>query len=267
MEDIYFNCTLLKRVVVPSKHLNANIDSYINDYIRKNVEGICINEGYVKPETISVLKKSVGILLGSSFTGDITYDVAYTAQVCNPVIGNVLNCKVKFVNKMGILASNGPITVIIGRQFHQNNELEKIGRDDDIKVEVVARTFSLNDKEIKVVAKLYGTESLLNPVNKSGAINEFTESDLTPIGENEFDDNLIENTEDITNDVLDESEEEDAYSIDEEQYEDEDLEDDEKESVKLGNPDEETMKLGDIEISDDEDYSEDEEEEVNDEEY
>jgi DNA-directed RNA polymerase II subunit RPB7 len=190
MEDIYFNCTLLKRVVVPSKHLNSNIDSYIHDYIRKNVEGICIHEGYIKPETISILKKSIGILLGSSFTGDITYDVVYTAQVCNPVIGNVINCKVKFVNKMGILASNGPITVIIGRQFHLNNELEKIGRDDNIKVEVVARTFSLNDKEIKVVAKLYGTESILNPSNKSGISNDFTESDLTPIVENDFDDNL-----------------------------------------------------------------------------
>jgi DNA-directed RNA polymerase II subunit RPB7 len=270
MEDIYFNCTLLKRVVVPSKHLNANIDSYIHDYIRKNVEGICIHEGYIKPETISVLKKSVGILLGSSFTGDITYDVAYTAQVCNPVIGNVINCKVKFVNKMGVLASNGPITVIIGRQFHLNNELEKIGRDDNIKVEVVARTFSLNDKEIKVVAKLYGSE-VLNSANKSLNSNDFTESDLTPIIENDFDDNLFENTEDITNDILEESDEEDAYSIDENEEEDEDpdeyLEDDEKESVKLDNPDEDNIKLGDIEISDDEDYSEDEEEVGNDEEY
>lgn len=266
MEDIYFNCTLLKRVVVPSKHLNSNLDIYINDYIKKNVEGLCLHEGYVKPETVSVLKKSVGILLGSSFTGDITYDVAYTAQVCNPVIGNVINCKVKFVNKMGVLASNGPITVIIGRQFHLNNELDKINRDDNIKVEVVARTFSLNDKEIKVVAKLYGVESS-NFANKSVNSNEFTESDLTPIMENDFDDGLIENTEDITNDILEESDEEDLYSIDDNedgQEEDGDdfLEDDEKESVKLDNPDEENMKLGDIEMSDDEDYSEDEEEDV-----
>jgi len=260
MEDIYFNCTLLKRVVVPSKHLNSNIDIYINDYIKKTIEGTCLHEGYIKPETVSILKKSVGILLGSSFTGDITYDVAYTAQVCNPVIGNVINCKVKFVNKMGVLASNGPITVIIGRQFHLNNELEKISRDDNIKVEVVARTFCLNDKEIKVVAKLYGVESS-NFANKSVSSNEFTESDLTPIMENDDDDGLIENTEDITNDILEESDEEDLYSIDENEQEedgDEFLEDD-KESVKLDNPDEENMKLGDIEISDDEDYSEEEE--------
>ena len=268
MEDIYFNCTLLKRVVVPSKHLNSNIDLYINDNIKKNVEGICLHEGYIKPDTVSVLKKSFGILLGSSFTGDITYDVAYTAQVCNPVIGNVINCKVKFVNKMGVLASNGPITVIIGRQFHLNNELDKISRDDNIKVEVVARTFSLNDKEIKVVAKLYGVESS-NFGSKSVSSNEFTESDLTPIIENDEDDNLIENTEDITNDILEESDEESIYSIDDneddqEEDGDEFLEDD-KESVKLDNPDEENMKLGDIEISDDEDYSEEEDDDIQDE--
>jgi len=257
MEDIYFNCTLLKRIVVPSKHLNSNIDIYINDYIKKTVEGKCLHEGYIKEETVSILKKSVGILLGSSFTGDITYDVAYTAQVCNPVIGNIINCKVKFVNKMGVLASNGPITVIIGRQFHLNNELDKINRDDNIKVEVVARTFSLNDKEIKVVAKLYGVESS-NFSTKSSNQNDFTESDLTPIIDNDFDDNLIENTEDITNDILEESDEEDLYSVEEDLQEDGDefLEEDDKESIKLDNPDEENMKLGDIEISDDEDYDE-----------
>lgn len=272
MEDIYFNCTLLKRVVVPSKHLNANIDSYIYEYIKKNVEGICIHEGYIKPETVSILKKSIGILIGSSFTGDITYDVAYTAQVCNPVIGNIINCKVKFVNKMGILASNGPITVIIGRQFHLNDELAKIERDNDIKVEVVARTFSLNDKEIKIVAKLhgYGNGILSTLSNKSTKVSEYTESDMTPIVEDDFDDNLMENTEDLTEDILDESDEEtEIQSIDDEELDEfddleeledvEDIEeDDEKPYIKLENPDEENMKIDDIEISDDEDdYDED----------
>lgn len=278
MEDIYFNCTLLKRVVIPSKHLNTNIDIYINDYIKKSVEGLCVDEGYIKPDTVSILKKSVGSLLGSNFTGDITYDIAYTAQVCNPVIGNVIECKIKFVNKMGILASNGPITVIIGRQFHLNNELDKISRDDIIKVEVVAKTFSLKDKEIKVVAKLYGVETV-NSIKKS-TLNDFTESDLTPIEDDEFDDGLIGNTEDITenitDDILDESDEE-LFSIndgieqiedesdieydegDDEEDEDEIEYDDEKEKINLKELDPENINIGDIELSDEEedDYAED----------
>lgn len=279
MEDIYFNCTLLKRVVVPSKHLNTNIDTYISDYIKKNVEGQCIHEGYIKPDTISILKKSIGCLLGSNFTGDITYDICYTAQVCNPVIGNVIECKVKFVNKMGILASNGPITVIIGRQFHANNELDKISRDDIIKVEVVAKTFSLKDTEIKVVAKLYGVETVNS--KKKIATNDFTESDLTPIDDDEFEDGLIQNTDDInpsiTEDMLDESDEEELYSINEEvendietdddEFNNEDeLEYDEKDNNDLKNPDSENMNIGDIELSDDEEDNivDDEEEDYED---
>jgi DNA-directed RNA polymerase II subunit RPB7 len=276
MEDIYFNCTLLKRVVIPSKHLNTNIDIYINDYIKRSVEGLCVDEGYIKPDTVSILKKSVGSLLGSNFTGDITYDIAYTAQICNPVIGNIIECKVKFVNKMGILASNGPITVIIGRQFHLNNELDKISRDDIIKVEVVAKTFSLKDKEIKVVAKLYGVETV-NSIKKS-TLNDFTESDLTPIEDDEFDDGLIGNTEDITenitDDILDESEEE-LFSMndeieqneeesdieyDEGDEDDDEIEyDDEKEKNNLKELDPEIINIGDIELSDEEDndYTED----------
>ena len=66
------------------------------------------------------------MLTGSKFTGDITYDIAYTADICNPVIGNLIDCKVKFINKLGILANNDPIKVIVGKQFHINdNEMNK----------------------------------------------------------------------------------------------------------------------------------------------
>ena len=127
MDNIYFNCVLLKKIVIEAKYLNENIDEYINEYLKKKVEGFCINEGYVKPESIKVIQKSVGMILGSRFTGDVTYNVAYTADVCNPVIGNIIECKVKFINKLGVLGNNGPITIIVGKQFHINDiEMNKI---------------------------------------------------------------------------------------------------------------------------------------------
>ena len=77
MDNIYFNSVLTKKIVVEAKYLNENIDEYINNYLKKKVEGKCIDEGHVQPDSIKILKKSVGMLLGSRFTGDVTYEIFY----------------------------------------------------------------------------------------------------------------------------------------------------------------------------------------------
>ena len=255
MDNIYFNCVLIKKIIVESKFLNENIDEYIDNYFKKKVEGICIDEGYVKEGTVKIIKKSVGKLLGSRFTGDITYEIAYTANICNPVVGNIIDCKVKFVNKLGILGNNGPITIIIGKQFHSNeNSLNKISENDIVKVEVIAKKYSLNDKEIKIIAKLWKPNEIETIETKKQIKKDLVSSDLTPIlQDNDFIDN--DNQEDIDNN----SDDIDQYSIEDE---DEDIEDDiiysdeEDEDIKVANPDDQNIDIEDIELDDEEDNEE-----------
>jgi len=255
MDDIYFNCVLNKKIIVEPKYLNKNVDQCIEKYLKKKIEGLCIHEGYVKPDTIKILKKSAGMLIGSRFTGDITYDIAYTASVCNPVIGNVIECTVKFINKLGILCTNGPINIIIGRQFHSNeDELNTINTGDIIKVEVIAKKFYLNDREIKIIAKLWN-ENDKNDI-KNYIKKELISSDVTPINiDNDFIDS--ENIEMINND----SDENEEYSMDD-LDEDNESEYDEEEEAKLQLPDDENFDIADIEIDEDEDF---ENESINDE--
>ena len=234
MENIYFNCILIKKIVVQSKFLNENINEYISSYIKSKIENHCVDEGFIKEDSIKILKKSAGMLIGSRFTGDITYEVAYTAQVCNPMVGNIIECKVKFINKLGLLGNNGPITIIVGKQFHSNdNDLNKIGVGDIVKVEVIAKKYSLNDKEIKVIAKLWD--------NKKTVKKELISSDLTPIvSENDFID--LDN-QDIQ-DIISDNEENEDMSVDEDQ---EDELSEEEDEVKIENPDD-NLGADDIEI-------------------
>jgi DNA-directed RNA polymerase subunit E'/Rpb7 len=260
MDNIYFNNILVKKIVVTSKYLNENIDNYIEEYLKSKVEGVCINEGYVKPDTVKIVKKGVGLLLGSKFTGDITYEVAYTADVCNPVIGNIIDCKIKFINKLGILGNNGPITIIVGKQFHTNDEeFKKIKENDIVKVEIIAKKFSLNDKEIKVVAKLYNENDKYN-TKKNNTKKDIISSDLTPImPDNEFDD--VDNQENV--EYNSDDGENELYSIDddEEFEEDDDLLEEEEENIKMENPDENNLEADDIEL-DDSDYDEEEDDDI-----
>jgi DNA-directed RNA polymerase subunit E'/Rpb7 len=256
MDNIYFNCILTKKIIVASKFLNENIDEYIESYLKSKVEGLCIDEGYIKNDSVKILKKSVGMLLGSKFNGDITYDVAYTADICNPVIGNLIDCKVKFINKLGILGNNGPITIIVGKQFHVNDDdINNIKENDIIKVEVIAKKFSLNDREIKVIAKLWND----NDKNKK----EFISSDLTPIiADNEYPD--IENNE--VNEY--DSEDPDEFSIDEDEYDEDndedDFDDEEETDIKLENPDENNLDADDIELDDEDEDDNDDDYDEND---
>jgi len=266
MDNIYFNCVLTKKIIVEAKYLNENIDQYIENYLKLKLEGLCVDEGYIKPGTVKILKKSIGMLLGSRFTGDITYDIAYTAQLCNPVVGNIIECKVKFINKLGLLGNNGPITIIIGKQFHSNeNDLNKINENDIVKVEVIAKKFYLNDNEIKIIAKLWNDKSVKKDI---------IVSDLTPILNdiNEVEDynNLSEHYEEESSeedsdeeDSEDESSAEDAEDAEDDSDEDpedpEDPEDDisveNNNIIQIKNPDEENeddLDIADIDIEDSE---------------
>ena len=258
MEDIYFNCVLNRKIIIEPKFLNKNVDECIEKYLKKKIEGLCINEGYVKVDSVKILKKSVGMLIGSRFTGDITYDVAYTANICNPVIGNIIECNVKFINKLGILCTNGPINIIIGRQFHANDEeLNLIKTGDIIKVEVLAKKFYLNQSEIKIIAKLWNENEkseIKNYLKK-----EIIESDVTPIPIN-METDLLENE---SNEIINyDSEDNDEYSIDE-MDDDFESEYDEEEEAKLQIPEDEIFESADIEIDEDEDENDDLEEESN----
>lgn len=254
MDNIYLNCLLTKKVIVKSLYLNEDIDKYIETYLKSKVEGLCIDEGYIKPESVKILKKSIGMLLGSKFNGDITYDVAYNAEVCNPFLGNVIDCNVKFINKLGILGVNGPITIIVGKEFHINDdEINNIKENDIIKVVIIAKKFSLNDNQIKVIAKLWNNNNNEDIDIKK----ELFSSDLTPIvGDNDYQDILDEKNEYDSDDLSEYSIEDDNDIIDDD---DEDINEDiNEDNVKLENPDENNLDADDIEFSDDEDdYEED----------
>jgi E3 ubiquitin-protein ligase HUWE1 len=263
INNIYFNNILVKKIVVKSKYLNENINNYIFTYLKEKVEGICIDEGYIKPESVKIVKKSVGMLLGSRFTGDITYEVAYSASICNPVIGNIILCKVKFINKLGILANNGPLSIIIGRQIQKDEDFNNINIGDMIKVEVITKKFSLNDKEIRIIAKIWN-ENEKNSNKKNNKKEELISSDLTPIlvDDNELGDVGvgIENENETVN--SNENEFEDEYSLEED--DDDLINSDDDADIKMENPDEIELNVDEIELDDDKSEQEDDTEDYDD---
>jgi DNA-directed RNA polymerase subunit E'/Rpb7 len=288
MENIYFNNIIKKKVIINPKHMGY-IDKYIENYLKSSFEGKCVAEGYIKPESIKIVRRSLGSISGSRFTGDITYMIEYSAEICNPVIGNVIECTVKNINKLGLLCNNGPITIIVGKKFHDNLEdINKIKEGDKINVEIIAKKIQLNKEEIQVVGKIFNNNNTIKKILKKPTIS----SDITSIDidsnynvnkniskEKEKDKDLEkdlekekEDNEDLGSEMEEDDEEDDEEDVDYESDEmsmgDEDLDD----NIKFGDitfnePEEENNAEIDDEKEDDEDEDNEDEEEEEDYDY
>ena len=141
--------------------INKNFEKTILNKLKKNLEGVCSKHGYIREDSIKIIKRSVGMFKKQNFNGNIIFDIECIAEICNPAQGSIIKCTVKAKNSLGILAegfySNKPILEIIipkisaGIQSEIN--IDKINIGDEIKIEVCGKKFQLFDKHISIIGK------------------------------------------------------------------------------------------------------------------
>lgn len=161
MSDLYTTCMLNYTTSILPHQINNNINKTIESRIKEEMEGTCINDGYVKKGSIKIISRSTGQIIVSQFNGGIIYNVRYSASICNPLEGTILKARVININKMGVLCKGGdddpePLVVLMAKQHHINNEtFEKLKIDDIIKVKVIGKRYEFGDKEINIVGVLH----------------------------------------------------------------------------------------------------------------
>jgi len=146
---------LFKKVLLPFALIGNNIDTILLQKLSSELEGKCNNEGYIKPNSISLLTYSSGIIDGNQ----VLFDVSYECQVCRPVEGVKLSCIVRNVTKAGIRAEmnnkHSPLVIFIARDHHhQSKYFSKQKEGDIITVRVIGQRFELNDTYISIIATL-----------------------------------------------------------------------------------------------------------------
>jgi DNA-directed RNA polymerase subunit E'/Rpb7 len=245
-DDSLYNELLLKEnIEVPPHKFNSKINIFLEDSLRDKIEEKCISEGYIKKDSINILKKSLGLLKGSRFNGDINYVLLYKALVCSPKIGTIIKCNVKLVNnKLGILGNNGPLTIIVGRQFHNNPQLlDDINIGDNIEIKIIDSKYSLNDKEIKIIGKL-------NTDTDNISKNNVDVDDLNQIDTEDIDDNTINTSKNNIDDI--DLESLDDIDSDDDEMDDTEMDDDEMDDGEMDDGEMEDAEIEDAEINDDE---------------
>ena len=159
MDDLYTKQTLNKNIYISANDLNSDIDKNINLKLNNDLNGICIKEGYVKPNTIEIILRSEGNMKISNFKAVVYYNVKYNVMICNPVEGQLIECIVSEVNKSNITCyidneDTSPLNIFLSKQHHLgNDEYAKIKSGDKIKIRVLAKKFQYLDKQILVIGQ------------------------------------------------------------------------------------------------------------------
>ena len=257
--DIYFYTQIKKRVSLNPRYLDENFPAYIEKIVKNNVEGKCIKEGYVVPNTVIILKRSIGNMNNNQFNGNIMFDITIGAKVCNIPVNSVIKASVKKINKLGILAELGPLMIIVPKEIHQDKEpFSKINISDEIDLLVIGKTFHLNSNVISIYAKLNSEvrKKVVIQVRK-GADKHKNMDALVAESESDVDDEVETESENESGSNSEDEEEEGTENLEE-------LDDD------LGELDEdmegEANPVEDAEIISDDDEEDEEEEEEEDEE-
>jgi DNA-directed RNA polymerase subunit E'/Rpb7 len=159
MENIYEVMDITETVNMSFIDLEENfydLASYFKQHAARHIQGKCRQEGYVKRiEDIGLKSISVGVLKADQ----VCYTVVYEASVCCPKEGNVLECIVKNITKIGIRAVvsevNNPIVVFISREHNDPKKMDEYQTlDQPVRVKVIATMFELNDPSINVIGEI-----------------------------------------------------------------------------------------------------------------
>jgi len=225
MTDLFIPIKFKSTVILKPNELDINFENTILKKIKNIYENVCSKYGYIKNNSIKIIKRSIGTIKNQHFNGNISFNVICIAEICNPIQGSIIKCKVKAKNSLGLLAEgyfdNIPILEIIvpkisaGIQSEIN--LDNINIGQEIKIEVCGKKYQLFDKHISIIGRaIKNKEEFIKT-----AIIEDTEEDNQNIKEEDENFEIYED-EPIIDD--NEEDEENKKNIDDE---DEDEEEDE----------------------------------------
>ena len=187
MENLYTTNILEYRYHLSADEFGQDPDEIFLNKLKKEIEGRCIREGYVKIGSVKILGRSLGKINQAYFTGLPVYDIKFQADVCNPPIGTIIECTVRDETKMGLVCQindvDNPLDIVIPSQWHfENKKYSMLQPEMKIKVKIARKRHENGDNNIQVVATLYSTpfdedNHIMNSSNNSNNNENENEND------------------------------------------------------------------------------------------
>jgi ribA/ribD-fused uncharacterized protein len=152
------------KVTLTAKDLSKDIESIdglLEEKIKTQYEGKCSRNGYVLPNTVKLISRSIGLVEKGRFTGDILYYAEAESRVLQPPDGFVLEGEVIRKNKMGMYVNyKDAIRVMIPRDLHiGDEEFDGVQVGEIVQVEIKKSRYQVNDTSILSVGVYRGRKA------------------------------------------------------------------------------------------------------------
>lgn len=158
MVDLYKRVLLEERIPLTPEELSdkentENLESLIHIRLKEKIESRCIAAGYVKPDSVNILHRSLGIAENGRFTGNYLFYVKAECLVFHPETTTPVDCMVLKVNKMGaFVVFEEAMRVLLPRDLHLGNTVfDSLEPGDYVKIQVLRSRFQTNDPFISSV--------------------------------------------------------------------------------------------------------------------
>merc|ERR1711935_3105 len=154
MTNIFVNNILNTTLQIKPNQIGDNIDDILLDKLKKKVEGKCDRNGYIRHDSVKILKRSMGHIIQGNFNGSCNFRINYLVDICRPVEGMIIKGIIRNLNKMGLFCEvhdiePSPLSIILAKQHHLNDsDFEKKKLDDVINIEIIGR-LSNNSKTLE----------------------------------------------------------------------------------------------------------------------
>jgi DNA-directed RNA polymerase subunit E'/Rpb7 len=157
----------------------TNLDELLEKKIKEQYEGRCSRNGYVLPNTVQMISRSMGMVEKGRYTGDVLFYAEAAAKGLQPPDGIEIEGTVIRQNRMGMYIDyQGAIRVMVPRDLHigevEFNDLVKVG--DTVRVEIKKSRYQVNDTSILSVGIFKGRVKAGAPEEEKKE--EFTEADV-----------------------------------------------------------------------------------------
>ena len=154
--SLYIKNIITKKLSIPVKYIGANIKQVLEDILKKDFEGKCCIDGYVKKGSSKIITYSCGNIYGNI----ALFTIVFEYLVCNPPNGMRISCVVNNITNAGIMgvANNtdiSPVNIFIARDHHYNIPyFSQLKNEDVVMVRVIGQRFELNDNAVFIIAEL-----------------------------------------------------------------------------------------------------------------
>jgi len=153
---VYMRSILNQKVSLSITEIGQNLRQILEQKLVQANENKCIREGFVKPNSVSIIQYSSGLVNAEW----IVFETVFECMICHPVEGMLIECIVKTITKAGIHAevidnTTVPVVVFVARDHHNiNKKFNSTVENQKILVKVIGSRFELNDSHISVIAQL-----------------------------------------------------------------------------------------------------------------